>query len=166
MSAPVTTMELSLIEAAHLTDLLGQFSAVLEPVLADDPRQDPAVARLVPDAYSHDTEAAAEFRRLTQDDLLDRRREDATRMAHSLRRNGTALRAAALSDAEAEQSLTIDLDAETAAAWLRTLTALRLVLATRLDITTDDDHESGDPRFGIYDWLGYRLEVLVQSLDA
>lgn len=165
MTSSPTHMELSLIEAAHLTELVGQLSVVLEPTLAEDPRQDPAVARLVPDAYAHDPDAAAEFRRLTQDDLLDRRRTDAARVAQSLRRDGTALSVAELEEADADGTIVIALDADTAASWLRTLTALRLVLATRLEVTKDDDHEQGDPRFGLYDWLGYRLEVLVQSLD-
>jgi hypothetical protein len=46
----------------------------------------PAVARLVPDAYRGDAEAAAEFRRYTEADLLQRRRTDADLVAASLAR--------------------------------------------------------------------------------
>ncbi len=42
----------------------------------------------------------------------------------------------------------------------------RLVLATRLGIRSDDDHDPADPRFGVYDWLGYRLDGLVQAATA
>ena len=38
-------------------------------------------------------------------------------------------------------------------------------LATRLGVAEADDHDSADPRFGIYDWLGYRLDGLVGALD-
>ena len=57
------------------------------------------------------------------------------------------------------------LDPEDLQAWLRTLAALRLVLASRLGITTEDDHDGDDPRFGIYDWLGFRLDGLVRAAD-
>ena len=51
-------------------------------------------------------------------------------------------------------------------AWLRTLTALRLVIANRLGIESDDDtHDPEDPRYGVYDWLGYRLDGLVRAAD-
>ena len=60
-------------EAAHLAGLVTQFAELLED--ADDaPPDDPAIARLVPDAYADDAEAAQEFRDLTERDLLDRRR--------------------------------------------------------------------------------------------
>lgn len=36
----------------------------------------------------------------------------------------------------------------------------------RLGIVEAEDHDSDDPRFGIYDWLGYRLDGLVGALDA
>ena len=58
------------------------------------------------------------------------------------------------------------LSAPEAAAWLRTLAALRLVLASRLGIRTEDDHDPEDPRFGVYDWLGYRLELLVRARES
>jgi len=51
-------------------------------------------------------------------------------------------------------------------AWLRTLAAVRLVLATRLGIGDADEHLDGDPRFGIYDWLGYRLDGLVRAMSG
>ncbi|MER7036119.1 DUF2017 family protein, partial [Streptomyces albidoflavus] len=46
-----------------------------------EPPADPAVARLFPDAYSNEDEelraASSEFRRFTEIDLRDRKREDA-----------------------------------------------------------------------------------------
>lgn len=156
-------MELSAWEAAHLTDLVVQFTELLDET--NTAADDPAIARLVPDAYRDDAEAAGEFRRLTEGDLLSRRRADADAMLVSLQRDGAALRPADLDRVDAEVTIMIELGAEAVAAWLRTLTALRLVVATRLGIADDDDDPDDDPRFGVYNWLGYRLEGLLQALE-
>lgn len=155
-------LDLSLIEAAHLTDLIDQF---LEVVTAPGSTDDPAVARLVPDAYRDDEAAASEFRRLTQSDLLDGRRVDAQVVATTLLRDGERLSPASLNVTQFDERLHVVLDRPASGAWLRTLSALRLVLATRLGIHSEDDHDDTDGRFGIYDWLGYRLDGLVRALD-
>jgi len=64
------------------------------------------------------------------------------------------------------EEVVVHASAEDVSALLRTLSAIRLVLATRLGIQADDDHDSTDPRFGIYDWLGYRLDSLITAIDA
>ena len=162
MTRPSITMELSLLEAAHLSDLVGQF----EEVIAERDESDPAVRRLVPDAYPDDDDATTEFRRLTQDDLLSRRAADAAGVRASLYRDGMELDLAELDRASAEDILVVELTPELAGAWLRTLAALRLVLAERLGITEEDQDAEGDARFGVYEWIGYRLEILVRALDA
>ena len=84
MTAPRTVvLELTRMEAAHLAGLVAQFEELLTD--AETASGDPAIARLVPDAYSDDAEAAQEFRRLTERDLLDRRRQDAADVLASLR---------------------------------------------------------------------------------
>lgn len=144
---------LARVELAGLADLVAQYADLLEQ--ADD--ADPAVQRLAPDAYPDDASASNEFRRLTDADLLARRRSDA------------ALVAATLDAPDGGPGNTVDLrlDEAEAEAWLRTLAGLRLVIAARLDIAgdVDDEHDPEDPRFGVYDWIGYRLELLVQALD-
>jgi hypothetical protein len=154
------SMELTLLEAAHLTDLVAQFEELVQERAADDP----AVRRLVPDAYRDDPEAAAEFRGLTQDDLLSRRATDAGVVRASLRKDGRELDPALLDRTEAEDSLVVELGPETAGAWLRTLAALRLVLAERLGIA-DEEQDDDDPRYGVYEWIGYRLDILVRALE-
>lgn len=161
MSDGGVTLELTLLEAAHLSDLVGQF----EELVTGRDDDDPALRRLVPDAYRGDDEAAAEFRRLTQNDLLDRRRSDAGIVRASLRRDGSDLDPADLDRTQAEDPLVVELTPDVAGAWLRTLAALRLVLAERLGVTEEDQGGDGDPRFGVYEWVGYRLDVLVRALE-
>lgn len=88
------------------------------------PPEDPALARLLPDAHRDDPEAAAEFRRYTESGLRSRKR-DGLGLALATLDRGVLLR---LDDAEAR-------------AWLVALTDVRLVLAERMGLRTDDDHE-------------------------
>jgi len=159
VSPRVVVMELARLEAAHLLGLVQQFAELVEESAPDD--SDPAVLRLVPDAYD-DEKAAQEFRDLTAGDLLQRRRADAAVVADTL------ADVAPISDDPADPALhaqvQIRLDPERARAWMRTLAAIRLVLATRLGIAQPEDDDPDDPRFGIYHWLGYRLDGLVEAI--
>lgn len=161
MSDRIVVLEVARLEAAHLAGLVGQFAELLRESAPDE--GDPAIARLVPSAYADDEEAAREFRALTQADLLGRRESDAGLVLASLQE------AAQISEDPDDPALLeeveIRLDPQTAQAWLRTLAAVRLVLATRLGVVEEDDHEHDDPRFGVYDWIGYRLDGLVTALD-
>ncbi|MDE0546940.1 DUF2017 family protein [Microbacterium sp. C7(2022)] len=158
----IIMLEFARIEAAHLAGLVGQFIELLDDSASVD--EDAALARLVPDAYRDDDAAAQEFRDLTQDDLLARRRSDATLVLRDLPRANDLPDSP--DDAAMLEQITIALSHAEAQAWMRTLAAVRLVLATRLGITDTDTHAESDPRFGIYDWLGYRLHVLVEALEA
>ena len=99
----------------------------LEPV---DPPSDPAVRRLLPDASRDDPEISAEFRRLTEDDLR------AGKVAR-LSRLWTALTTPATGHRPDAFAVSPDDAKDVAAA----LTDLRLVLAERLEIRTDDQAE-------------------------
>ena len=161
MRPRTVVMEITLLEAAHLADLVRQFRDLLGETPPSTAPADPALARLVPDAYADDAEASRQFRDLTAADLLARRDEDAQTVLADLP-------SVAPPDDENRslQTMSIVLSPERVEAWLRTLAALRLVLASRLDIHSEDDHDDDDPRFGIYEWLGYRLEGLIQAADG
>ncbi len=161
MTDRTLVVELAHIEAAHLARIVAQFVELLADTL--DGSDDPAVARLVPSAYRDDEDAAREFRELTQDDLLDRRRDDASAMLASLADYATVPEDA--TDDQLTEAVTFVLSASTAQTWLRTLAAVRLVMASRLGIDEIDEHDHDDPRYGVYEWLGYRLDGLVQALD-
>ncbi|WP_396656861.1 DUF2017 family protein [Microbacterium sp.] len=159
MSAAMVMLTITRIEARHLADLMGQFVDLLQAT--EDAADDDAVARLVPDAYPDDPHAGREFRHATEHELLDRRRDDANRVLSDLEASGA-------SAAEGADDAVVDvaLSPDDARAWMRSLAALRLVIASRLGVADEDDHDPDDPRFGVYDWLGYRLDGLVHAVSA
>ncbi|MFV0373644.1 DUF2017 family protein [Microbacterium sp.] len=161
MTPAVIVLELSRLEAAHLGDLVRQFGELLN----DTDTSDPAVARLVPDGYQDPTDAS-EFRRLTESDLLGRRAADVGTVLDSLDSDTEPLAPADVSDEDATETFVVTLDSDEALAWMRTLSALRLVIATRVGIVDEDDHDPDDPRYGVYEWLGFRLDGLIRALDA
>ena len=161
------------VERGLLVDLVSQFEEFVAP--DDDPDadplarmvgidpdaerpDDPALARLFPDAYGDDEEAASEFRRFTERSLRDGKLANARTVLDGLARAGDKT---TLSDGEAQ-------------AWLGTLNDLRLTLGSRLDIQ-DDSHElfaalpQDDPALGaywVYDWLTYLQDTLVRALSG
>jgi hypothetical protein len=156
-------LELTRMEAVHLAGLVAQFADLMQD--SAGAVDDPAIARLVPDAYADDPGAAADFRAVTERDLLERRRQDAGIVLGSLGA-AAALPDEAADDEALRETVDLRLDPETLRAWLRCLAAIRLVLATRLDIRSEEDHDLDDPRFGIYEWLGYRLDGLVHAASG
>lgn len=168
-------------ERAVLTEVLGQLATLLEADEADGPPEDtgggaapeedpwealvgiaptasrpadPALARLLPDGYDDDDEAAADFRRYTENDL---RQEKATAI-------GVAL------DTLALDSDRMDLDAQQADAWVRVLNDLRLVVGTRIGVDADyaetrlDDDDPRAASIALYDWLTWLQSTLVSAL--
>ena len=115
-------MPLTRIEAVNLAELLRQFRELIQATDTGDP----AMQRLVPDAYPDDPDAARQFRELTASELLEHRDADAQAVLASL---GAPLTAPA-TDAEALEETALALSPEQVDAWLRALTALRLVLAS------------------------------------
>lgn len=116
---------------------------------------DPALVRLLPDAYGDDDpDASADFRRYTEGDLRAGKRAGCTTVLATL---------------PAVEG-TLQLDREQAMAWLGCLNDLRLVLGTRLGVQDDlepDDLEPDDPRrqsLQVYGWLGWLQESLLGCL--
>lgn len=157
-------VDLTAVEAAHLHAITQQFLQMVEDPTA--PSEDPAVARLVPDAYPDDARASGDFRRLTSRDLLGRRAQDARTVLDTLAQHGPVPAVEDLDESAALQVRSVTLDTDESAAWLRTLTAVRLVMASRLGIESEEDDPGDDPRAVLYNWLGSRLDGLVAALDA
>jgi hypothetical protein len=136
------------------------------------PPDDPVLQRLLPDAYRDDSDESAEFRRFTERSLTSTKVANAEALLASLRDAGLDETKVDDEDAEDQEPLEVELDAEAVQAWLRTLTDVRLSLAVRLGIESDEDmmllHQSEDEAVlamtELYDWLGYVQETLVTAL--
>jgi len=130
--------------------------------------EDPALARLFPDAYGEDeddaAELSAEFRRFTENDLRDRKREDALAVVRSLD----------AADADRKGRSQVQLDKDGCTHWLGALNDLRLTLGSRLEVSDDPDEAEGmyrlsddDPRKPLmmaYLWLGGLQETLIEVI--
>jgi len=137
-------------EASLLADLASQYLRLLEardsaPALSPDP----AIARLFPAAYA-DPAAAARFREEGETAALAQRLADAQRLA-AIGAGRTRF------------------DREEATAFMRALNGLRLVVATRLGLYTEEDAQalagSHAPLARIHAWLGLFLERVVAALS-
>jgi len=151
--------------ATDLLELLGEAAAVDDdPLVAMvglpsgpvDRPEDPALARLLPDAYGDDEQASADFRRYTDGDLRAGKRAHAGALLASL--------------APFAEGGRLMLDRAGQDAWLGCLNDLRLVLGTRLDVDEDTELDaiSADPRqqaLQIYGWLGLVQESLLEAMS-
>lgn len=130
------------------------------------PPADPALARLLPDGHRDDPQASGEFRRYTELGLRERKRAGLATARATLERDATLV----LDDAEAS-------------AWVVALTDVRLVIAERLGLRTDEDHErlqsavdAAEPQdeaatglgtmLALYDFLTWLQDGLVGALTA
>lgn len=156
-------------QASDPDPLAGELGLSGGPSLPPD---DPVLQRLLPDAYRDDSEEAAEFRRFTERSLTSAKVANAEAVLASLREAGLDETKVDDEDVEDQEPLEVELDAAAVQAWLRTLTDIRLSLAVRLGIESDEDtmllHQSEDEAVTamteLYDWLGYVQETLVTAL--
>ena len=124
--------------------------------------RDPALERLLPTAHKGDQEVASEFRRLTENDLRDRKATTLT----------TAIDALRAGDGDK-----LELTRDQAHAMVIALTDTRLVLGERLGLRTDEDALELDERVSaldtddptvyaasFYDFLTWMQESLTTAL--
>jgi hypothetical protein len=130
------------------------------------PPEDPVLQRLFPTAYPEDAEAAAEFRRFTENDLRTKKAAGAACVIDTLEEAGLP--------AQPEDGVYIDVELapDVAITWMRSFTDMRLAIATRLGIEEGDEeywHQLSDDEpeaqvHDIYEWVGYLQETLIGSL--
>lgn len=113
---------------------------------------DPALARLFPDAYELDEDSADDFRRYTENDLRDAKAAHLASLVSSVENSGDHT---TLTEAEARS-------------WMIALNDLRLVIGTRLHLD-DDEQPDIEPEYieqlmAIYQWLTWLQESLVGAL--
>jgi len=161
-------------EAAVPDDDRDPFEALMDFSGPTTAPEDPVLARLFPTAYSDDEEAASEFRRFTEGTLRDGKARGAGQVIDDLEEAGLPDE---LTESHVDEGLMIDveLDEPAALTWLKSLTDIRLALATRLGIDDEEDQlrlaslPDDDPQgqaYGIFDWVGYVQETLVGALDS
>jgi Domain of unknown function (DUF2017) len=136
----------------------------LEDADGDAPQapRDPALERLLPSAHRDDPQMAAEFRRLTE---------------HGLRERKAANLATAISALRTPDGDKVRLDQEQAQAMVVALTDVRLLLGERLGLRTDEDSDAlqdrlevaseDDPQLHLaayYDFTTWLQESLTQAL--
>jgi hypothetical protein len=116
---------------------------------------DPALARLLPDAYRDDPGAAGEFRRLTESSLRRDKVDAADRLLATLPGEGSG---------------EVRLDAELTETWLSTINDVRLALGTRLEVSeemTEPDPDDPDaPAYVVYLWLTELQGVLIEVAEG
>ncbi len=142
------------------TDLFDDLEKMFNETSAPPPESpaDPVLARLLPDAYQDDPEAAGEFRKYTESSLREAKKYFAQTILETL--PPTAGR--------------VKLTADQARDWLRALNDVRLMFGVRLEVTEDSEGQLSaldpqDPRvaaFEVYGWLGAVQESLVRAITA
>ena len=119
------------------------------------PPSDPALARLLPDAYRDDDQAAGEFRRLTESSLRRDKVSAADRLLAALPADGPG---------------EVRLDPESTESWLSTINDVRLALGTRLEVTEEmaepDPEDPDAPAYVVYLWLTELQGVLIEVADG
>jgi hypothetical protein len=142
--------------AAHDMDPLAELTGLDDvPRVATKP-SDPALARLLPDAYADDPERSAEFRRFTESELRAAKQDALRAVLASLPEGGGR----------------VVLDEALTDAWLSALNDLRLTIGTRLDVDEQayeelDRVDPASPRgreLTLFLWLGVLQETLVDTL--
>jgi len=135
--------------ADELEAMVGLSPSVTAP-------DDPVLARLLPDGYRDDPEAAQDFRRFTEASLRSAKAAAAQAVLDSLPPDGGKLR----------------LTGEQADSWLRALNDVRLALGVMLNVTDDFSYQPSagadeQQRFavGVYDWLTFLQDSLVAALS-
>jgi hypothetical protein len=165
-------------EAAVLRGLVGQMEDMLRARADETPQDelaeltgirtgptespnDPVLSRLLPDFHrldpdspaKADVDSAGALRSLHEPQLIDAKVGVATVVLETLPPSGGEVR----------------LSLEQADAWLSAINDVRLALGTALDVTEDmpDELPDEDPRaphLGVYHWLTYLQESLIQAM--
>jgi hypothetical protein len=139
-------------------DLFDDLEKMFSETAQEPPRTpaDPVLARLLPDAYRDDPQAAGEFRKYTESSLREAKKYFAQTLLDTLPDEGGRVK----------------LTAEQARDWMRALNDVRLMFGVRLEVTEDFEEQLAvldpkDPRvaaFEVYGWLGSVQESLVRAL--
>lgn len=136
------------VEAAVLSDFMRQAVELMQS--ASTPDRDRALDRLLPSAYPDDPDAAAAYRRSTEESLLE----------HKILNAKTVI-------LSAHSAVPVRLSPSQVQSWLRAIADLRLIIAQRLGIEQDDDLGTGDGFVqDVYQWLAYLQASMLEAMEA
>ncbi len=174
------TLSLDPVEAAVLAQVINEVFELVGPLPQQDddaawarefglsglgdssadpePPNDPIRARLFPDAYRDDDEAARDFRRFTESELRSAKAAHAQTLLRTIPEGGGS----------------VVLDEDASAAWLGALNDARLALGTALDVDENTTYElatleASEPRaqrLYVYVWLGELQDSLLSALSG
>ena len=151
------------------------FFASLEIGGSEEPPSDPALARLFPDAYEG-TDESSDFRRVTEQGLLNRKLQDALTVVSALGIEDSgdfSLATDVTFDPEGVESHTtteVTITEETMPPWVRTITSLRLAIAARIGLESAEDQErladddEAHSTLYVYDWLAAILDSVLRMM--
>jgi proteasome lid subunit RPN8/RPN11 len=136
--------------------VMDELAAIFEDGPEPQTPADPALARLLPDAYIDDPDKAGEFRRYTEDSLREAKKYFAQTLIDTLPAHGGRVK---LTDDQARD-------------WLRAINDVRLTLGVRLEVTEEfeeqlatlDPEDPVVPAFQAYGWLGALQDSLLRAL--
>ena len=122
----------------------------------DSPPEDEVLHRLLPNAYADQVDAS-EFRRYTESTLRAKKQANAISMRIHLKSSDDGI---------------IDLDHDSANAWLGAINDIRLALSVRLKVENNSNEHlellsPDDPLRGVYavyTWMGWLQETLLSAL--
>ncbi|NBU57258.1 MAG: DUF2017 domain-containing protein [Actinobacteria bacterium] len=122
----------------------------------DSPPEDEVLHRLLPNAYADQVDAS-EFRRYTESTLRAKKQANAISMRIHLKSSDDGI---------------IDLDHDSANAWLGAINDIRLALGVRLKVENNSNEHlellsPDDPLRGVYavyTWMGWLQETLLSAL--
>ncbi|MFF8818175.1 MULTISPECIES: DUF2017 family protein [Leucobacter] len=150
--------------------------ASLEIGGSDERPTDPALARLFPNAFA-DEDDAAQFRQVTEQGLINRKLQDAQLVIGDLDDGSGEADSGHNTDPFDELVDDVDIDGgnpisvnitpDSFLAWARTITALRLAMAARIGLEREEDYDrliDEDATRGtvlVYDWLAALLEAVL-----
>ena len=156
-------------ERVVLAELMSQLIELLAP-LASEPDEDPlareigiaedapepsdpALKRLLPNAYRFEPELSTEFRRYTERELRDGK----------IRRAKLVIESLAGDDLNAD---VVELDRQQAEAWVMSLADLRIALGAKLGLFEEGAITTKSPEQSVYEWLTWLQGTLIEALQT
>lgn len=114
---------------------------------------DPALKRLLPNAYRFEPELSSEFRRYTERELRDGKIGRARLVIETLKGTTDAPKVVRLDDTQAKT-------------WVMSLADLRIALGAKLGLYDEGAIVTKSPEQSVYEWLTWLQDSLIEALNS